>query len=636
MKGYTTGALDDINVLDSSRSDAPGRLRRTFSEPFFASWDYGNLEANFDLPSGVHISQHYDAMQARRAKRRRKRLLRKEESKRVPARDFHLISDLHAKLTVGERDETDVVYEDERRNERELVVVAGSASKLFSLLADHRVQDKEYIDVYLATHLQFISTRQLFDQLLDRFRNPLAMLASSTTYLTPEETQEYIPLIQMRIVNVFKKWLRYHYAYEFTDATIATQMDAFMTELSRSDNTEHVQWAAFLRASWSNRHITNFDAFESDASDSPKILVPSITVAADLSFLDIHPTEMARQLTIVHQNMFQRVRNFHLLQFLKNKDDPGNPVGEIATFSTKLTNWVCYELASTATVKKRVQVYANFVKLSVALKNISNFQGALDIYLGLSHYLVARLRKTIKSVDSSTKDKLKQLGELFDTTGGLKNLRKHIKATAAPLIIPASIWLHDLVHINENDEFWSNGEEDASLMSSSPDASTSTASTASTASSPNLSPSILGASRIPSRSSSFTLPIMREPLINFSKLRLLSNTFAEVYRCQLEPYGFSPLPVLQEYISKYMDTVSDTELETLIIAVITSQEARKDSSISGSGSGSSSAASSPGTPRAPAAPPKSPKSTLSRKASLSSLFRLKINSPNAKKEPKDI
>lgn len=640
LKGSTIGSLDDINIADASLSASHGLLRRTYSEPFFASWDYGNLEANFLLPSGTHISQHYDALQTRRSKRHRKRVLRKEESKRVPARDFHLISDLHAKLTIGEREENDVIYEDERRNERELVVVAGTASKLFSLLADHRVQDKEYIDVYLATHLRFISTRQLFDQLLDRFRNPLAMLTfSSSAPLTHEETQEYIPLIQMRIVNVFKKWLRYHYAYEFDDQFIASQMEAFMNELSRSDNNEHVQWAAFLRASWSQRHTTNFDAFESDASDSPKLLIPSITVAADLSFLDIHPTELARQLTIVHQNMFHRVRNFHLLQFLKDKDDPGNPVGEIAAFSAKLTNWVCYELASTATVKKRVQVFANFVKLSVALKNISNFQGALDIFLGLNHYLVSRLRKTIKSVDSSTKDKLKQLGELFDTAGGLKNLRKHIKATASPLIIPASIWLHDLVLINENDEYWSN--DDDSLVSSSPDtlsASTSTsASSTSSTSSPNLSP-IIGSSRMNLKASSASLSV-REPLINFSKLRLLSNTFAEVYRCQLEPFGFSSLPVLQEYIANHLDTVSSQELEAMINNVVTSQEARKDSSIASAGSSSSapSASTSPSTPRAAtAAPPKSPKSTLSRKSSLSSLFRLKINSPSAKKEPKDI
>jgi hypothetical protein len=440
------------------RQRAP-TLRRTASEPFFASWDYGNLEADFSLRDGTHISQHFDSMQARRAKQRRKKL-RKEESKRIPTRDFHLISVLHSKLGVDESKELDVVYDEQRRNERELVVIAGTAPKLFSLLADHRVQDKEYIDVYLATHLRFISTQQLFGQLLEHFRNPLALLSqTSATPLTAAEREEYVPLIQVRIVNVFKKWLRYHYAYEFDNEEIASQMATFIDELTRSPSPEHNQWSLFLASSWKKRHMTNFDAYEFDPSQAPKVIVPAPCTASNLSFLDINPAELARQLTIRYQNLFQRVRNNHLLQFLKNKDDPENPVGEIATFSAKLVDWVGYELVTTPTVKKRAQVYANFVKLSVALKNLSNFQGALDIFCGLSHYLVARLRKTIKSVDSSTKEKFKQLAELFDLTGGLKKLRKHIKATTAPLIIPASIWLHDLILSDENPDHYVQDEK---------------------------------------------------------------------------------------------------------------------------------------------------------------------------------
>lgn len=658
-KYFTTSALDDINVHSAPLYDAPARLRRVFSEPFFASWDYGNLEADFTLPSGTHISSHYDRLQTRGSQRRRKRLAR-EESKRLPARDFHLISDLHAKLTADEKEDADVLYEEERHSEREIVVAAGTASKLFSLLADHRIQDKEYIDVYLATHLRFISTAQLFDQLLERFRNPLAKLVtSSSAALTPEETKEYIPLIQMRIVNVFKKWLRYHYAYEFDDHRIATQMEAFINELSNSEHEEHVQYSAFLRSSWEKRHMTNFDAYEADASDAPKVLVPSITEAADLSLLDVHPTELARQLTIVHQNMFHRVRNNHLLQFLKDKDDPGNPVGEIATFSAKLTNWVCYELASTATVKKRVQVYANFVKLCVALKNICNFQGALDIFLGLNNYLVSRLRKTIKNVDSSTKDKLKQLAELFDTAGGLKNLRRHIRASHAPLIIPASIWLHDLILIDENEDYMHDQTPESACSPLANSADSLSALTATPCSSNNSSPtwSPIGGAYTPNSagntataavsgpklSASCAVATQKELMLNFHKLRLFSNTFAEVYRCQLEPYVFSPLPVLQEYISKHLYTTTPQTLEDMINAVVTSQEARKDASLASSGhsssssSASSSSSSSSGSIKSSGsgAPPKSPSKGLSRKTSLTSLFRLRINSPSGKREAKD-
>jgi hypothetical protein len=411
--------------------------------------------------------------------------------------------------------------------------------------------------------------------------------------LTPEEQAEYIPLIQVRIVNIFKKWLRYHYAYEFEDVEIASKMESFIEKLAKSPQAEQKQWSAFLKSAWQRRHLTNFDSFEFDASDAPKSIVPGPSSAGDLSFLDLHPMELARQLTIKHQNMFHKVRNNHLLRFLKDNKDPGNPVGEISDFSRKVSEWVCYELASTPTVKKRAQVYANFVKLCVTLKNMSNFHGSLDIYLGLSHFLVSKLRKTIKSLDSSSKEKFKQLTELFDVTGGLKNLRKVIKNTTAPIIIPPHIWLHDLLSINELEDHVNPENGDGSAKPRSPQA---------------------------------------EPLIDFHKLRLFANTFNEVYRCQLEPFNCSTVAVIQDYLQHHLITLPSTELETLFANVIASQEARKDSlsaspsSASSSGSSSSSSSSKP---------PKSPKSGLSRKASLKDLFRLKINSPNAKKEPKD-
>lgn len=620
LKASTSNVADDMNTLVKRPTEAI--LRRTSSEPFFASWDYGNLEADFYLTNGTHISVHFDSLQANRTQQRRRRL-RRDLSKRVPStRDFNLLSDLHSKLGGLDGRELDVVYDEQRRNDRELVVVAGTASKLFSLLADHRVQDKEYIDVYLATHLRFISTPTLFSQLLEHFRNPLALLSqTSTTPLTDAEAEEYVPLIQVRIVNVFKKWLRYHYAYEFENEKIATQMEAFITELKHSQDAEHNQWSFFLASSWANRHLTNFDAYETDVSEAPKVIVPGPTKPTNLSFLDINPIELARQLTIRHQNMYQRVRNIHLMAFLKEKDDPSNPVGDIAAFSSKLVDWVGYELASTPTVKKRAQVYANFVKLCVTLKNMSNFQGALDIFCGLSHYMVAKLRKTFKAVDSSTKEKLKQLTELFDLTGGLKRLRKHIKSATSPIIIPASIWLHDLIMSNENNDFYVH-EDDAPIEPSPPlnrlHVRSSSNGTGGMATTPRSNP--------------------EEPLINFAKLRLFANTFAEVYRCQLEPYNFTTLPVLQEYLEHYLMTVSSAELEVLYGHVIASQESRKDamtgvsSSLTNSSSsvGSNSSSSAPGSPKAKGG------LKLARKASMSLLSKFRLNSTNAKRAAKDI
>jgi hypothetical protein len=88
-------------------------------------------------------------------------------------------------------------------------------------------------------------------------------------------------------------------------------------------------------------------------------------------------------------------------------------------------------------------------------------------------------------------------------------------------------------------------------------------------------------------------------------------------------------------LEHHLTSVSATELESLFGHVIASQEARKDS-ISANSSSSSLSLSSSSNGSPPNAP-KSPRGLkLARKASMSILSKLKINSPNAKKEPKDI
>lgn len=481
------------------------KLNRSLSEPFLNSWEYGNLDADFAIPQHESV---LDYLQTKFDKKTNYRRSRKKKRTTSPDNEMmlNILKEVNDKITEISHDGDDVVYE--KISEKEIKIMAGTKEKLFTLLADHRVQDKEYIDIFLATHLRFMSTKELLNSLISYFVNPINKQA--VQHLSEQEKSQYIMLIRMRIVNVFKKWLKYHYAYEFEKIEIASKIESWIYSLKKDKELSTL--SKFLKETWKSRLKTNFESYEFDDEDSPpKSILPKKQNAEDLSFLDIDPIELARQITLLNQKMFKFVRNNHLLEVLDNKDDESNPVVGISKYSKTMTAWVTTEIITTPQMKKRVLVLSNFVRLCYSLVHMNNFHAAMDIYLGISHFLVNKLKKTKKGLTSSTKEKWKYLDELFKPDGGWKNLRKSIKESTAPLIIPPAIWLHDLITINENDDYW---ESDKG-----------------------------------------------HKLLNFHKLRLFCSVFQEVYKCQLEPYNFEVVPTIETYLMKHLVALSTEDLE---------------------------------------------------------------------------
>lgn len=492
-------SLDAIKFRKVKPEKFEKELRRVNSEPFLNSWEYANLYADFIIPGRGHV---LDILQKKFNKKPKRTRRRKNTTIEVPEGLVPNIKDLNEQFKDMEADQKDVIYE--QINEQEILIMAGTKEKLFSLLADHRSPDKEYIDIFLATHLKFMSTNELFTSLLAYFENPLNENAKKK--ITEEDLKNYQNLIKFRIVNVFKKWLNYHYAYEFEDKTIQTKMAKWINGL-KGEQTLYI----YMHNAWEKRLQTNYEAYEIE-DEVPKSIIPKKQLVDDLGFLDIDPSEMARQITLLNQQMLINVRNNHLLEFLSNPKDPGNPVVEISEYSRTMTAWVTTEILTTPQIKKRTLVLSNFIRLCHCLLGLNNFHGAMDIYLGITHFLVNRLKKTRKAMSSSAKEKLKHLNQIFAVDGGWRSLRGTIKNSTAPLIVPVAIWLHDLIVIDENDDHWES-------------------------------------------------EVHHHKLVNFHKLRLFAAVFKEVYKCQLEPYNFNKIPIIETFLTRHLVALNPEELE---------------------------------------------------------------------------
>ncbi len=223
--------------------------------------------------------------------------------------------------------------------------------------------------------------------------------------------------------------------------------------------------------------------------------------------------------------MFVTIRPTDLYEAAKGTQKDDNPIHAISDFSKKITWWVTSEIISTPHLKKRTVTLNNFIRLIMRLLELNNFHGAMDVYVGVNHYLVGRLKRTWKGVDKALQVQWRQLNELLSPVGSWGNLRRRITASTPPLVIPPAVFLHDMIAIIENDDYWDDEHR----------------------------------------------------LLNFHKMRLFAGVMKSVFRCQTENYQLVGVPVIEEYLRKHVLVLSESELEQEVLCLQVQEKGSKES-----------------------------------------------------------
>jgi hypothetical protein len=306
------------------------QLKRSNSLPYVYSWEYGNIDVDLHIPGIGSVNDYLQGVWQKKRALEREKQNQKRASTTRPRREsadtIPLPPDITESLkttpvvsTVASETQQatgqDLVYNDPF----EKLIYAGTKMRLLRALADDNTQDKEYIEIFLATHTQFMTSVELFKTLQEFLYNPL----TTKMGLNTSEANNYKMAIQMRVVNVFKKWLRLH-PYDFESEPMKSMLEDFLQKLER--NTEEISpnsksWASFLRSALEaakndEAQLVNYVA---SSEEAPEPIVPKVTDASKLSFADIAYQELARQLTLLHFSMFLKIRPTHLYSLAKKQ-----------------------------------------------------------------------------------------------------------------------------------------------------------------------------------------------------------------------------------------------------------------------------------------------------------------------------
>lgn len=189
-------------------------------------------------------------------------------------------------------------------------------------------------------------------------------------------------------------------------------------------------------------------------SDSPPDpIIPPNIFSNTLTFLDIDEKELARQMTLIDFEMFQKIKPFELLNQAWSKPKlrhrAVNVLGMIRRFNV-VSCWVATEILALPCVRDRARIMTKFIKIAEEAATLRNWNTVMSITAGLNFSSVHRLKFTFDEVPAAQQRAKVELDRITATEGNFKAYRAMLATQPPPCLPYLGVHLTDLTFMDEN------------------------------------------------------------------------------------------------------------------------------------------------------------------------------------------
>ncbi|CAK3797904.1 Cell division control 25 [Lecanosticta acicola] len=386
----------------------------------------------------------------------------------------------------------------------------GTLTGLVEQLTRHDRLDSPFNNTFLLTYRSFTTGSELFEMLVKRWTiQPPGGLAGLDLQTWTDKKQKPI---RFRVVNIVKSWFDNYWMEPNDDASqqLMQRVYGFAKDTVQSTSTP----GAGPLITAIEQRMRGHDASSKRLvltlnSQAPQPIIPKNM--KKLKFLDIDALEFARQLTIIESKLYGKIRPTECLnktwqkKLAPDEADPAENVKALILHSNQLTNWVAQMILTQADVKRRVVVIKHFVSIADKCRGLNNFSCLTSIISALGSAPIHRLNRTWSQVNARTTQTLESMRKLMGSTKNFLEYREALHKANPPCIPFFGIYLTDLTFIEDG---------------------------------------------IPSI-------IKKTQLINFAKRAKTAEVIRDIQQYQNVPYGLQPVPELQEYIVRNMQSAGD-------------------------------------------------------------------------------
>lgn len=384
------------------------------------------------------------------------------------------------------------------------VVKGGTIVSLVERLTSHDTLDTAFIATFLLTYRSFTTTVEFFDLLFRRFS------LQCPAGLQPDEQELWkekkLTPVRLRVFNIMKSWLETYYN-EGEDSVGLENLRQFAC----TTMNEVMPKAANLIVQLISKRRESSDAVFRKMVRNPRS-APMPILPKNLSkirLLDLDPLEIARQLTIMDSNYYNKIKPTEFLNKAWSKKDTNGYVNIMTEMSNKVTRWVADSILTRKDSRKRVMMYRHFVAVMEKCHQLNNFNSLMSILAGFSMAPVYRLKRTAEMVPPKVRASLEQYKSLMESSRNFAQYRETLHSVDPPCVPFLGIYLTDLTFNDDGN--------------------------------PDYFPS-------------------KPHLVNFSKQAKTAETIREIQQFQNSPYNLDAVGEIQDFILRSLEETSDVSV----------------------------------------------------------------------------
>ncbi|KAF9430795.1 hypothetical protein BGZ94_003845 [Podila epigama] len=331
-------------------------------------------------------------------------------------------------------------------------VRGGTMQALVERLTLHDSLDSNFVVTFLLTYRSFSTTQEFFTHLFRRFSVPAPV--GLDLYEMEEWTTRKLTPIRLRVFKIIKTWLEVHYLEdEEEDRQILPRIREFC-EANLSNEVISITAMQLIRL---------VDKRENSDRSLRKMVLNLSTQAPlpitprnlkRIRFMDLDPLELARQLTIMEANLYNKIRPIECLGKAWTSTDPVQAakavnIKKIIEISNLYANWINELVLSERDIKKRAAILKHLVAVAEKLRQLNNFSTLSTTTAALSLSPIHRLRRTWEIVPAKTTNLLESLQALTSSARNWAEYRAELHSVNPPCVPFIGVYLTDLVMIED-------------------------------------------------------------------------------------------------------------------------------------------------------------------------------------------
>jgi len=348
-------------------------------------------------------------------------------------------------------------------------VKGGTVESLLQWLTFSSSTGHEFLSTFLLTYRTFMTSEQLMDMLVDRYKNPVLPKGLvdteklTVTSFQPTTHEERVKFVRLRVVNTVKRWLSNHVDnFIGVDTTeLVEKVKTFIDSGPAEDfprETAHVQRliSSLLDADKEESHSEGIQVYP----DTPCPCQP--LHEDDWDIYKYPAEEFARQLTIIDYYFF-----FKLIQpgeligqawSKKNKVERAPHVLNMIHRFNLVSEWVAKQILTGATGADRKRVTELFIDIAEECFKLNSFNLVMSILSAFTTSSLHRLQSLWDSklggISSAAQQKLRNLQTKLSVEKNMLSYRELFKSVSPPKIPFLGMYLQDLTFIDDgNNDF---------------------------------------------------------------------------------------------------------------------------------------------------------------------------------------